>query len=163
MAESIEAPNDSEWQRFLSKHWAAFAVFILAAISAFAAAVYVFMWFTGNAQTVGIVPSALNLWSMNNAVMFILHAVFWELLLIGIPVAIGAAVVWVWWRRLPQEEKQQYHLGGKRSKGRSAGGAVPTLLFITFALKVYLDGNWNTAIASFSFDYVVGSMLTILY
>ena len=113
MTESVEAQNGSDWQRFLRKHWAAFAVFILAAISAFAAAVYVFVWFTGNAQTNGLVPSTLGLWSMNNAVMFILYAIFWELLLIGVPVAIGSVVGWLWWRRLPQEEKQQYRLRGK--------------------------------------------------
>jgi hypothetical protein len=162
MTGSIEAQNGSDCQRFIRKHWTAFAVFVLAAISALAAVVYVFIWFTGIAQTVGIVPLTLSLWSMDNVVMFILHAIFWELVLIGIPVAIGAVVGWIWWRRLPQEEKQQYHLSGKGSKGRDAGGVISHLLFIAFAIKVYIDGNWNTAIASFSLDYVVGSMVTIL-
>jgi hypothetical protein len=162
MTEPIGVQNGSDWQRFIRKRWGAFAAFFSAAILAFAGAVYVFVWFTGTAQTAGIVPSTLNLWTMNNAVMFILHAVFWELLLIGIPAAVGGIAGWLWWRRLPAEEKQQYHLGGKSSKGRNAGGAISPLLFIAFALKVYFDGNWNTAIASWNVDYVVGSMVTIL-
>ena len=162
MTEPIETQNGSDWQRFIRKHWAVFAAFIAAAILAAAGAVYTFVWFTGIAQTSGIVPSTLNLWSMNNVVLFILHAIFWELVLIGIPAAIGGIVGWLWWRRLPEEEKQQYHLSGKSSKGRDAGGAISPLLFIAFAIKVFLDGNWDTAIASFSIDYVVGSMVTIL-
>jgi hypothetical protein len=162
MTEPIETQNGSDWQRFIRKHWAVFAVFIAAVILAVAGAVYVFVWFTGIAQTSGIVRSTLDLWSMNNVVFFILHAIFWELVLIGIPAAIGGIVGWLWWRRLPEEEKQQYQLSGKSSKGRDAGGAISPLLFIAFALKVYVDGNWNVAIASFTLDYVVGSMVTIL-
>jgi hypothetical protein len=162
MTEQSQVQSGSDWQRFIRKHWATFAVFISAAILAFAGAVYVFVWLTANAQATTLVPSTLSLWSMDNVVLFILHAIFWELVLIGIPVALGAIVGWQWWRRLPQEEKQQYHLSGKNSKGRDAGGAISPLLFIAFAIKVYVDGNWNAAIASFSLDYVIGSMITIL-
>jgi hypothetical protein len=98
---------------------------------------------------------------MSNTVSFILHAIFWELLLIGIPVAVGAILGWQWWKRLPEEEKREYHFG-KSSKSSSAGGAVSPLLFIAFAIKVYVDGNWNHAISTYTLDYVVGSMVTIL-
>jgi hypothetical protein len=162
MTTQVEAQNGSDWQRFIRKHWATFAAFIAAAILAAAGAVYVFVWFTGNAQTTGLVPSTLNLWSMNSVVLFILHGIFWELVLIGIPVAVGAVIGWLWWRRLPQEEKDQYTLRGKSSKSRGAGGAISPLLFIAFAIKVYIDGNWNHAIASWNLDYVIGSMVTIL-
>jgi hypothetical protein len=82
--------------------------------------------------------------------------------LIGIPAGIGAVIGWQWWKRLPEQEKRQYNLSGKGSKGSKAGGAISPLLFIAFAIKVYVDGYWNTAIASFTLDYVVGSMVTIL-
>ncbi len=162
MTASITSEKGSSWGRFIRKHWAAFAVFVAAAILAFAGAVYVFVWFSGNAQSTNLVPSTLGLWSMNSLVSFILHAIFWELVLIGVPVAIGAVIGWQWWKRLPEEEKREYHLSGRRSKSSGAGGAVSPLLFIAFALKVFVDGNWNAAISTYTLDYVVGSVVTIL-
>ena len=158
---TMQTENEgSQWGKFLRKHWMAFAAFMTAAILAFAGAVYVFVWFTGNAQSTGLVPTALGMWTMGNIVAFILHAIFWEIVLIGIPVAIGAIVAWQWWKHLPEAEKTG--MTWKRSKSRNAGGAISPLLFIAFALKVFVDGNWNIAISSFAFDYVVGSMVTIL-
>ena len=107
---SVETGND--WNRFIRKHRVAFAVFIVAAVLAAAGAVYVFVWFVGNAQAVGLVPSALSQWSMGHMVTFMLHAIFWELVLIGIPVAVGAIIGWQWYRRLP--DKNLYKLSGKR-------------------------------------------------
>jgi hypothetical protein len=155
-----ETEESSVWGKFLRKHWPAFAAFLAAAILAFALAVYVFVWFTADAQSTGLVPSSLGLWSMGNFVAFVLHAIFWELVLIGIPVAIGAVGAWQWWKKLPETEKS--NLNWKQSRSRSAGGAISPLLFIAFAIKVFVDGNWNVAISTFTLDYVVGSMVTIL-
>jgi hypothetical protein len=157
----IQIENNSDGKNFLRKHWKMVAVLIVAGILLCASAIYVFLWFAGQAQTSGLVPSSLGQWSMGNMVMFILHALFWELLFIGIPTAIGAIVGWQWWKRLPEEEKKEHNFG-KSSKSSSAGGAISPLLFIAFAIKVYIDGNWNVAMATWNLDYVLGSMLTIL-
>jgi len=160
MTQQVNAQAGSDWSRFIRKHWAAFSALVAAVILAASAAVYVFVWFTGNAQSTGLVPSSLSLWSMNSVLTFILHGIFWELFLIGIPVAIAAVVGWQWWKRLPEVEK--HHRSGKGSKSSRAGGAISPLLLIAFAIKVYIDGNWNQAIASWNLDYVIGSMITIL-
>jgi hypothetical protein len=162
MTVEVEVEKSSVGKKFVRKHWDIVTVAIAAGILAVIGAVYVFLWFVANAQSTGLVPATLGLWSMGNMVSFILYAIFWELVLIGIPVAIGAILGWKWWKRLPDEEKKGYHFFGKRSRSRVAGGVVSPLLFIAFALKVYINGNWNVAISSWTLDYVVGSMVTIL-
>ncbi len=162
MTEETKNTTGSDWGKFFRKHWGMFAVFVVAAILAVAGAVYVFVWFTGVAQSTGLVPATLGTWTMNNIVLFILHAIFWELVLIGIPAAIGAIIGWQWWKRIPEEERREYNLSTKGSRSNTAGGAISPLLFIAFAIKVFVDGNWNAPIAGYSLDYVVGSMVTIL-
>ncbi|MFB3889474.1 MAG: hypothetical protein ACE14S_08275 [Candidatus Bathyarchaeia archaeon] len=162
MTEAIETEKRSDWQKFLTKHWNILALFIVAVVLAIAGAVYVFIWVTANTQSAGMVPTTLNLWTMGHIVTFILNVVFWELLLIGIPAAIGAAIGWQWWKRLPEEEKREYHLFGKRSRSSSAGGGFSFLIFVAFCIKVFVDGNWDVAISTWTFDYVVGSMVLIL-
>jgi hypothetical protein len=151
----------SAW-RFMRKHWKAIATFVVAGALALAGAVYVFLWFVKNAQSTGLVPATLGLWTMANLVTFILHTIFWELLLIGIPVVIGAVAGWLWWRRLPDEERRGNYAFGRRSRSTGGSGGFSFLFFIAFCVKVYLDGNWNIPIATFSLDYVVGSTVLIL-
>ena len=162
MTQKMPVEKNSKEKQFMKKHWNMVAVFIVAAVIAIVGAIYVFVWFLGTAQSTGLVPSSLGLWSMSHMISFILHSIFWELILIGIPVAIGAILGWQWWKRIPEEERKEYHFFGKRSRSSRAGDAVSPLLFIAFALKVYVDGNWNVAISTWSLDYVVGSMVTIL-
>jgi hypothetical protein len=157
----IQAQTEANWRGFIKHHWAAFAGITAASIVAAAAAVYLFLWFTANAQTTGLVPAALNLWSMSSVLTYMVYAAIWELAVVGIPVALAAIAVWQWWKRIPQTEKTGLHTA-KASKGNRAGGAISPLLFIAFAIKVYIDGNWTQPIASWNLDYVVGSMVTIL-
>lgn len=154
--------DGSDWKRFMRRHWSIVAVFVAAFISAFAGAVYVFLWFVGNAQSTGLVPRTLGLWTMANLVNFILNLIFWELLFIGILVVAGGVAGWQWWKRLPDEERRGYRLFGRRSRRTRGGGGVSLLFFIAFGIKVYLDGNWNIPVSTWTLDYVVGSMLLIL-
>jgi hypothetical protein len=159
----MEETESGYWKKFLRKHAIMVALFIIAVVLAAVGAVLVFLWFVGNAQSTRLVPAILGLWSMRHLVTFILYVIFWELILIGIPVAIAGALGWLWWRRLPSDEKREYHFMGKGPRRASGGGgAVSLLLFIAFCIKVYIDGNWNVAIGSWTLDYVVYSILWIL-
>jgi hypothetical protein len=154
-------PGGADWRVFMRRHKTAIAGFVVAAVAVFGGAILVFLWFVGNAQSTGMVPSALGQWTMANLVTFILYAIFWEILLIGIPVAVIGIAAWQWWKRLPSEEMRGFDFG-KSSRSTKGGSGVSFLFFIAFCIKVYVDGKWNAPICSFSVDYVVGSMITIL-
>ncbi len=162
MAETGSENGSKGWKRFLRKHWNIVAMFVVACILASIGAVYVFLWFVGTAQSTGLVPGILGLWTMGNIVSFILHLIFWELLFIGIPAIIGALIGWQWWKRIPDEEKKEYHFFGKRSRAESGGSGISALFFVAFCIKVFIDGNWNVPISSWTLDYVVGSVISIL-
>jgi hypothetical protein len=152
----------SDWKRFMRKHWRTVATFVVAGLLAVAGAIYVFLWFVGNAQSSGLVPRTLGLWTMANLVNFILYAIFWEILLVGIPVVAAVVVAWLLWKRLAGEEMKGYRLFRKRSRTTRGGGGVSLFFFIAFCIKVYFDGNWNVPVSTFTLDYVVGSMVFIL-
>ncbi len=154
-------PKRSDWRALLRRHWKMAAVFGAAAILLFAWAVWVFVWFVGLAQQSGIVPPRIGFWTMANLLNFVLNSIFWELVLVGVPLAACAVVGWMWWRRLPYEERSSYRFG-KRGRSARGGGGVGLLFFIAFLIKVYLDGNWDVAMGTFTVDYVVGSFVLIL-
>jgi len=161
MAEPEPEKGHEGWKAFLRKHWIIAALFVVLAVLAVVGAILVFLWRVADAQLTGMVPTTLGLWTMEHMVTFTLHLIFWEILLIGIPAAIAAVAGWQWWKRLPDEEKQAYHFfGGSRTT--SGGSGVSILFFIAFCIKVYLDGNWTVPVSSWTFDYVVNSMITIL-
>ncbi len=155
--------NGSEiWRKFLRKHWNMVVLFVVAAILASIGAILICLWFVGDAQSTGLIPTTLRLWTMGHLVTFLLHLIFWEVLLIGIPVIVAAVAGWLWWKKLPAEERKEYHFFGTRSRAESGGGGMSLLFFIVFCIKVFTDGNWNVAFATWTFDYLVYSMLTTL-
>jgi hypothetical protein len=162
MSETKSENDDKGWKVFLRMHWKIAILFVVGAIMAIVGSILAFLWFLGDAQSTGMVPTTLGLWTMGNVVTFILHLIFWELVLIGIPVGIAALGGWQWWKRLPDEERKAYHFSGGRSSTTGGSGGISVLFFIAFCIKVFIDGNWDVAIASWNLNYVVESMISIL-
>jgi len=162
MAEVESDDGSKAWKRFLRRHIGIVFLFAVAAIAIVVGGVYVYLWFVGYAQSTNMVPSVLRLWTMGHLVTFIVNLIFWEVLFVGIPVIIAAVAGWLWWRRLPLEERGEYRLFGTRSRTTSGGGGVSLFFFIVYCIKVYTDGKWNVPIATWTFDYLVYSMLWTL-
>ena len=167
MNKQTELDNDEKiWKKFLIKHWKIFILFVVAAILVVIGEILVFLWFVSDAQLTGLIPETLGLWTMGYLVTFLLYLIFWEIIFIGIPVIIAiVAIIYLWWKKLPDDEKDEYrrkHLFGKRSHRTEGGEGLSFLIFIVFIIKVYLDGNWNVAFATWTFDYLVYSCITAL-
>ncbi len=150
---------------FLRRHWKMCALIVAGAILACVSAILVFIWFAGNAQSTGLVPMTLDLWAMGHLVGFILHLIFWEVLLIVVPVIIAVAAVYMlWWKKLPKAERDEYKrrkLFGKGSMSFNSSGGTSFLIFLGLMIKVYLDGNWNVPFSTWTFDYLVSSIVWI--
>ena len=157
---------DKIWKKFFGKHFKMFVLFVVSAILAFMGVIFVFLWFVEDAQLTGLVPEALSLWTMGYFVTFLLHLIFWMILLIGIPTILAvAAIYFLWWKKLPDDERKEYreeHLFGKRSARKDGGEGITFLVNIAFVIKVYFDGNWDVPFATWKFDYLVYSYLTAL-
>jgi hypothetical protein len=166
MMETTSEIGEKTWKKFLRNHWKMLVIFIVAAIVAVIGAILVFLWFAGNAQTTGLVPATLGLWTMGHLVSFLLWLILWEFLLIGIPVIIAlAAIYFLWWKKLPVEERKEYrrgHLFGNRSRRSDGGNAISFIIFIGLIIKVYIDGKWNTPFAAWTFNYLIYSILWII-
>jgi hypothetical protein len=166
MVETESENGEKIWKKFLRKHWKMLVLFVLVAALVVIGAIYVFLWFVGEAQVTGLVPATLNLWTVGHIVTFLLHLIFWEFIFIGIPVIITAAAIYfLWWKRILDEERQEYrrgHLFGKRSRRTDGGSAISLFVNIVFIIKVYVDGNWDVPIATWKFDYLVYSYLWAL-
>ena len=162
----IEGNDNKIWKKFLREHWQICVLFIVIAVFAAVGAIYVFLSFIGDAQLTGLIPETLGVWSMGYIVTFMLHLIFWEALFIGIPVVIVIAVIYFgWWKKLPEAERKEYkdgHLFGKRSTRSDGSGFISFLVFIVFIIKIWLDGNWGVAIATWEFDYLVHTCLWAL-
>ena len=163
MTAETEPENGHEvWKNFLRKHWKIVLLFVIGVVLASIGAILVYLWFVRDAQSTGMVPTNLGLWTMGHLVTFVLHLIFWEVLFIGIPVIIAAVAGWVWWKKLPDEEKKEYHFFGARSRTTSGGGSISLLFWIAFCIKIFLDGKWNVAFSTWTFDYLVYSCLSTL-
>ncbi len=157
--------NQGAWKNFLRKHWRMAVVFAAVLVLVAVGMVLVYLWFVGQAQINGIVPSSLGLWTFGNIVSFVLNLIFWELVLVGIPVVIVAIIAYQIWRRLPADERAEYRrarLFRSRSRSRNTSGGFNFLITIAFLIKIWADGNWNQPISTMTFDYLVYSFITVL-
>lgn len=166
MVETEKDKGEKIWKKFLRNHWKMLVLFIIVIAGAVIGAIYVYLWFVGDALATNLVPETLGLWSMGYLVTFLIRLIIWEVLFVGIPLIIAAVLIYyLGWKRIPDKEREKYnkaHLFGKRSRRTDGEGAISFLIFIFFCIIVYLDGNWGLAFAQWEFNYLVYTCLWAL-
>ena len=151
--------TEQEGRTFLKKHWKTMIVFGGIAIAAIVAALYVLTWFVAIAQSTGFVPATLGAWSVGTVINFIIHLIFWEVLLVLSWVIVLVAIVFYrWWKTLDESEKQSKPKGGKREGGDAFGFFIG----IMWLIVVWLDGRWSLPFNSWAFNDWVYSFLAAL-
>lgn len=150
MSENEELSDEAFWKGKLRKYKKELLVMIVAGICLFIGALLVLIWFIDSSPLGGYGTWYFNDWTLNYVVGFIILITLWELLFVGVPASLFFGVGgYLWWRRLPEEEKQEFKDREKKSKKQKAekyggGGGFGFFMFIAYCIYIAVDGNYNT-------------------
>jgi hypothetical protein len=96
----------------------------------------------------------------------------WELLFVGLPAAIFFCVGgYIWWKRLPEEEKAIYKARDKKhtAKKTGGGGGGGIFMFIAYIIYMGIQGYYYAPFGSqpysfwiYSFFYTIMWILIVL-
>ncbi len=122
------------------------------------AAIHVFLWVVNDAQLTGLVPAMLGDWTVGFLLTFILHLIFWELVLVGIGSVLVALIVYFgWYQRLPLKERKGYEKSSRKSGDSGGVSFFASLLWLGI---VWFSGLWNKPFQNWSFNEWVYTWLT---
>ena len=151
--ETSEEPVGKAWKKFVRRHWKMTLSMVGGIAVAAVAALLVFLWVVADAQTTGLVPSGLGEWTVGYVLTFILNAILWELILVAswvIPIVV--ATYFLWYKKLPDEERREYEGGPRRSRSAGANGGISFFVGLAWFVIVWIDGKWNLAFQYWTFN-----------
>ena len=139
-------------KNFVTRHPGMTVFIIILTLAAAGMAIFTLLGLVANAQAAGLVPAILGEWTVGYFITFILHLVFWELLLVGTwAIPISLIIYGAWYRMLPSRERREYE-GGHRKKSAGEGGGISFFIWLVWLLIVWVDGKWNLAFQSWAFN-----------
>lgn len=156
-----EGLSDVPWRKFVRRHWRMTLLGVGGIAAAAVAALLVFLWVVADAQATGLVPSGLGEWTVGYVLTFILNAILWELILVAswvIPIVVVS--YFLWYRRLPDEERRPYEGGPRRSRSAGESGGISFFIGLMWFVIVWIDGRWNLAFQDWAFNDWVYSWIT---
>lgn len=165
-------PNDSIdskefWKQKIKAHWLMFTLCIIAIVACTIGALMVFIWHI-ETSPIGLQGDAtFDQWSLNWIVGFFIVLILWEMLFIGVPAGLFFGLGgYLWWRRLPTEEKNGFNAkwsSEKKSKhARNAGGGFSLVLFIFFCIYMMINGTYYAEFGSQPYSYWIYSYLMMI-
>lgn len=138
---SNEISEEEYWKKKIKEHWKAFAILIAAGVCLVAWAIAVFFWFMYITPIGANGTLTIDLWTLEMVLLFMIFSFLFELLFVGVPAALFFGVGgYIWWRRLPAEEKQEFKDREKKKthKARNAGGGGGGGFFMFIVYYVYM-------------------------
>lgn len=106
-------------------------------------------------------------WSLAWVVGFLIMLILWELLFVGLPAGLFYGVGgYLWWHRLPEEEKQEFKGREEDAKSHHAknAGGCSFFMFIAYCIYIAIEGNFFTPFGNLPYSYWLYTYLwTILW
>jgi hypothetical protein len=165
MRESVtvetSGPGSKAWMKFARRHRRMALLMVGGIVGAAVAALLVLLWVVADAQATGLVPSRLGEWTVGYVLTFILNAILWELILVVswvIPIAVAA--YFLWYRKLPGEERREYEGEPRRSRSAGEDGGISFFIGLVWFVIVWIDGKWNLAFRDWTVNDWVYSWIT---
>ena len=166
---SEELSDELYWKKTIKNHLTAFIIIIIAGVCIVTGAVLVLFWFI-ETSPIGLQGTAtLDQWSLDWIVGFYILMILWELLFVGIPTGLFFGVGgYIFWSRLPDEEKQEHKARDKkeshRKRNAGGGGGGSFFMFIAYCIYMGIQGNYYAPFGSQPYSYWVYSwFLTIMW
>ncbi|HEY5538054.1 MAG TPA: hypothetical protein VIL58_00765 [Thermoplasmata archaeon] len=151
--ETSDEPGGKAWKKFVRRHWKMTLSMVGGIAVAAVASLLIFLWVVADAQTTGLVPSGLGEWTVGYVLTFILSAILWELVLVAswvIPIVVAA--YFLWYKKLPDEERREYEGGPRRSRSAGENGGISFFIGLVWFVIVWTDGKWNLAFQDWTFN-----------
>ncbi len=165
----MEKSEEQFWKDVIKKHTNSFIVLIIAAVCAIIGALLVFFWIVEVNPFVNPRTGTFNDWTLNYVVGIIIQIILAELLFVGIPAGLFFGVGgYLWWRKLPEDEKQDVKDREKKETHRTrdygGGGGFSFFMFIAYCIYIAVDGNYNATLGSQPYSYWIYSwFLTLMW
>ena len=144
------------WKEKIKQHMNTFIIVIIAGICAVIGVILVLIWFIQTSD-IGLQGTAtFNQWTLGWIWGFFIMLILWELLFVGVPVAVFFGLGgYFWWKRLSDEEKQDFKAKRKQEKKhhtRNAGGAG-FFMFIAYSVYIAVKGQFFTQFGTLPYSY----------
>ena len=153
-------PAGRAWKGFVRRHWKLVLAAIGGIAAAGAAALAVLLWVVATTQANGLVPSGLGDWTVGSLVTFVVNLILWELLLVAswvIPIV--AASFFLWYKKLPAEDRQALEGGPRRVRRTGGSGGISFFAWLVWLVIVWSDGRWDLALKNWTFNQLVDSWI----
>lgn len=158
-----EVSDEVFWKNKIKQYFKIFAICIIAVIVCAIGALLVLVWFIETSTLGGQGEWTFNNWTLNYVVGFMILIILWELLLVAVPAALFFGLGgYLWWKKLPDEEKQVFK-GREKKEGKkyqhpkNAGGSggFSLFMFIAYCIVIAIDGNYNTRFGLLDYSYFI--------
>ncbi|TFF99636.1 MAG: hypothetical protein EU541_04425 [Promethearchaeota archaeon] len=165
-----ESPEDwSFFKTLVKKYWYMLFLFILGIIGAILGALFTLFFIITNSTVGGMGSWTIADFSLGTVILLLLWVFLWELLIVGLPVvAYFGIIVALWWVNLPEDEKiklkeQQAKEKTTTQKVNEGGGVFGFIVFLTFLILVWINGNLFTPFSDLPYTYWIIMGLSAIF
>ena len=154
----------------IKKYWKVLVIIVIGIILAIILAIFTLFAVIRGLEIGDHGQAVLGQFSVGDALLWCLWIIVWELVIIVLPtIAIIGTICWLWWRNLPQEEKDEIKRREKKNKKEikkygGGAGAFGFFIFLFYLLILHLDGNVFDAFNSLPYIYWIETwFMALLY